>query len=89
MYHNHTIYTADGSHLFVNPVGSISVSSLHVDSAYCVPKLSMNFLSIGQLCEVGYEVHFYNTDCDVQDLLTGQLIGTGHKIGRFFELSYL
>jgi hypothetical protein len=54
-----------------------------------VPNLSLNLLSVGQLCELGLELHFSKRDCDVQDPQTGQLIGTTHKIGRLFELSSL
>ena len=43
-------------------------------------------LSIGQLCELGVDLLFINHGVDVQDLRTGQVLGTGHKVGRMFEV---
>jgi hypothetical protein len=51
--------------------------------------LSLNLLSVGQLCELGLELKFSNKGVDVQDPQTGQLIGTGRKIGRLFEIAFL
>jgi hypothetical protein len=86
---NPTIYTADGSRLPVSHIGSISSPNLSVDNTYLVPQLSLNLLSVSQLCELGLELTFSNRDVDVQDPQTGQLIGTGRKIGRLFQLSFL
>ena len=60
-----------------------------LDNTYLVPQLSLNLLSIGQLCELGLELTFSNRGLDVQDPQTGQLIGTSRKIGRLFQLSFL
>ena len=43
-------------------------------------------LSIGQLCELGVDLLFTNHGVDVQDPQTGQVLGTGHKVGRMFEV---
>jgi hypothetical protein len=86
---NPAIYTADGSRLPVSHTGSISLPNLFVDNTYLVPQLSLNLLSVGQLCELGLELTFSNKDVDVQDPQTGQLIGTGRKIGHLFQLSFL
>jgi hypothetical protein len=86
---NPAIYTVDGSHMPVSHVGSISTSNLSISDTYLVPKLSLNLLSFGQLCERGLELKFSNKGVDVQDSQTGQLLGTGCKVGRLFELSYL
>jgi hypothetical protein len=86
---NPTIYTADGSRLPVSHTGSISSPNLSVDNTYLVPQLSLNLLSVGQLCELGLELTFSSRGVDVQDPQTGQLIGTGRKIGRLFQLSFL
>ena len=86
---NPTIYTADGSRLLVSHTGSISSPNLSVDNTYLVPQLSLNLFSVGQLCELGLELTFSNKGVDVQDPQTGQLIGTGRKIGRLFQLSFL
>ena len=43
-------------------------------------------LSIGQLCELGIDLLFTNHGVDVQDPRAGQVLGTGHKVGRMFEV---
>jgi len=68
---NPAIYTADGSHMPVSHVGSISTSNLSVSDTYLVPKLSLNLLSVGQLCELGLELKFSNKGVDVLDSQTG------------------
>jgi hypothetical protein len=60
-----------------------------MSNTYFVPNLSLNLLSVGQLCVLDLELHFSNRGCDVQDPQTGQLIGTARKVGRLFELSSL
>ena len=36
-----------------------------------IPKLSLNLLSVGQLCELGVDLLFTNHGVDVQDLQMG------------------
>ena len=43
-------------------------------------------LSVGQLCELGVDLLFTNHGVDVQDPRTGQVLGTGRKVGRMFEV---
>uniref|UniRef100_A0A2N9G4E2 Integrase catalytic domain-containing protein n=1 Tax=Fagus sylvatica TaxID=28930 RepID=A0A2N9G4E2_FAGSY len=83
------IYTADSSHMSVSHIGTISSPDLTIPDTYLVPKLSLNLLSVGQLCELGLDLHFSNHGVDVQDPLTGKLLGTGRKAGRLFELCNL
>jgi hypothetical protein len=83
------IYTADSSHMSVSHIGTISSPDLTILDIYLVLKLSINLLSVGQLCELGPDLHFSNRGVDVQDPLTGKLLGTGRKIGRLFELCNL
>ena len=54
-----------------------------------VPKVSLNLLSVGQLCELSVDVHFLSRGCFVKDPQTGEILGTGHKVGRLFELKSL
>jgi hypothetical protein len=82
---NPAIYTADGSHMPVSHVGSISTSNLSISDTYLVPKLSLNLFFVGQLCELGLELKFSNEGVDVQDSQTGQLLGTGRKVGHFLS----
>jgi hypothetical protein len=83
------IYTTDSSHMYVSHIDTISSPDLTIPDTYLVPKLSLNLLSVGQLCELGLNLHFSNHGVDVQDPLTGKLLGTSHKIGRLFELCNL
>jgi hypothetical protein len=53
-----TIYTVNGSHLDVSHIGSVSTHQLYMSDTYLVPNLSLNLLYVGQLCELGLELHF-------------------------------
>jgi hypothetical protein len=60
-----TIYTANGSHLNVSHTGSVSTYQLSMSNTYLMPNLSLNLLSVGELCELGLELHFSKRGCDV------------------------
>ena len=63
--HPITIYTADGTP--VSHKGTISSPSLSLNDTFHIPKLSLNLLSVGQLCELGVDLLFTNHGVDVQD----------------------
>ena len=65
------IYTADESLLSVDHVGHISTPTIALPHTYYVPKLTLNLISVGQLCELGLTVLFSSTGCVVQDPQTG------------------
>jgi hypothetical protein len=71
-------------HLSLLPIGSVINERLSVLNVLFIPKLSMNLLSIGQLCEFGLTVMFNSSGCVVQDCLTGKEVGWGRKNGRLF-----
>uniref|UniRef100_A0A2N9GAT8 Reverse transcriptase Ty1/copia-type domain-containing protein n=1 Tax=Fagus sylvatica TaxID=28930 RepID=A0A2N9GAT8_FAGSY len=73
----------------VSHVGSISTPNLSVSDVFCVPKLHLNLLSVGQLTELGLNLFFSSRGCLVQDSRTGQIVGTARKVGRLFELTSL
>jgi hypothetical protein len=54
------IYTTDSSHMSVSHIGTISSPDLTILDTYLVLKLSLNLLSVGQLCELGLDLHFSN-----------------------------
>lgn len=83
------IYTADGSPASATHFGSIRTDRLSVSEVLFIPKLSMNLLSVGQLCESGLTVTFNASGCVVQDCLTGKEIGRGRKDGRLYQLEEL
>ncbi|CAL5399137.1 unnamed protein product [Camellia sinensis] len=84
-----SIHTADGSLLSVSHVGSISTSHLSLSHVYLMPALTLNLISISQLCEHGLTITFSPSGCLVQDPRTGQTLGIGRKHGRLYELIHL
>lgn len=65
------------------------LSNLRLPNTYLVPKLNFNLISIGQLCDLGYEITFSSSGCRVHDPQTRKLMGSGRKIGRLYELTEL
>uniref|UniRef100_A0A2N9HTM0 Integrase catalytic domain-containing protein n=1 Tax=Fagus sylvatica TaxID=28930 RepID=A0A2N9HTM0_FAGSY len=84
-----TITTTDDSAMTVSHVGSISTPNLSISDVFCVPKLHLNLLSVGQLTELGLNLFFSSRGCLVQDSRTGQIVGTARKVGRLFGLTSL
>jgi hypothetical protein len=84
-----TITTADSSAMTVSHVGSISTPNLSVFDVFCVPKLHLNLLSVGQITKLGLNLFFSSRGCLVQDSRTGQIVGTASKVGWLFELTSL
>ncbi|KAF7123624.1 hypothetical protein RHSIM_Rhsim12G0169100 [Rhododendron simsii] len=65
--HTPAIQTADGSHMHASHVGHISTFTISLSDTYLIPKLTLNLISVGQLCELGLTVIFSATGCHVQD----------------------
>uniref|UniRef100_A0A2N9EJW8 Integrase catalytic domain-containing protein n=1 Tax=Fagus sylvatica TaxID=28930 RepID=A0A2N9EJW8_FAGSY len=89
MFHRYMSQPSPALSVTSSHIGTISSPDLTIPDTYLVPKLSLNLLSVGQLCELGLDLHFSNHGVDVQDPLTGKLLGTGRKTGRLFELCNL
>ena len=81
-----TIYTVDGTPMLVSHKGTISSPCLSLSDTFHIPKLSLNLLYVGQLRELGINLLFTNHGVDVQDPWTGQVRGTGRKVGRMFKV---
>ena len=79
------IHTADNSKLLVSHTGAISTPSLSLADVLLVPRLTLNLISVGQLCELGFTVTFSDHGCIVRDPQTRKIIGTG----RLFEVVFL
>ena len=60
-----TIYTANGTPMPVSHKGTISSPNLSLNNTFHIPKLSLNLLSVGQLCELGVDPLFTNHGVDV------------------------
>ena len=84
--HPNTIYTANGTSMPVSHKGTTYSPCLSLSDTFHIPKLPLNLLSVGQLCELGIDLLYTNHGVDVQDPRTGQVLGTGHKVGRIFEV---
>ena len=65
--HPITIYTIDGTPMSVSHKGTISSPCLSLSDTIHIPKLSLNLLSVGQLCELGINLLFTNHGVDMQD----------------------
>jgi hypothetical protein len=83
--HAPLIQTANGSHIAVSHTGSISTSTLSLSNTYLIPNLILNLISVGQLCELGFDLWFGSSSCHVQDPQTNQVFGTGRRVGRMFK----
>ena len=76
----------NGSSMLVSHIGYVSVSNLSLSNTFLIPKLTLNLLSVGQLCELGLNVIITSSGCSVQDPKMGQTLGIGRKVGLLFEL---
>lgn len=84
--HIPSISIADGSSLTITQVGHVFTPKLSITDNYLVPKVGLKLLSVGPICDMGFEVHFSSTGCVVEDTQTKQIIGIECKDGRLFEL---
>ena len=83
------IHIVDGSTMHGNSLGFVSIFDLSVPGVFHVPDISYNLRSVGQLAELGYRLIFYYSGCIVQDLRTGQELGTGPRVERMFPVDNL
>lgn len=76
------IRVANGNHLSITAGGDIPP----FNNAYLAPRLSNNFLSVGQLMDNNFDVHFSRDGCAVQDQVSGKVIAKEPNVGRLFPL---
>ncbi|KAK0591091.1 hypothetical protein LWI29_035504 [Acer saccharum] len=77
------IQIADGNTLPVTAIGNLGSSFTNV---FVSPTLSANLISVGQLVEENFSLHFDRSGCRVQDQASGLEIAKGPKVGRLFPL---
>ena len=65
--HPITIYTADGTPMPISYKRTISSPCLSLNNNFHIPKLSLNLLSVSQLCELCVDLLFTNHSVNVQD----------------------
>lgn len=68
--YTYPINIVDGFQLHVNHIWSASISNLSLPATSHVPKLIMNLIFVGQLCDLGLNVIFFSSGCQVQDTQT-------------------
>ena len=83
------VKTADGTPMPLSGVGSVVSPHISLPNVYYIPKLSLNLVSVGQLCDSGYSVSFSSTSCHVQDPQSQKLIGKGRRRGGLYVLDEL
>ena len=84
------ITTTNGSTLKATHIGNIDTFTLCIPDTYLVLNLSFNLISIGQLCDLDFDLHSSKQyGCIIQDHRTGQKVRTGCKVRTLFELECL
>ena len=61
------IQTANSSHIAANHTGSVSTPTLSLSDTYLIPNLTLNLISVGQLCELGFDLWFGSSGYRAQD----------------------
>lgn len=83
------IHIANGNKMRITHIGHISTTNLTLPNTYYIPNLTLNLISVRQLCEQGLKVIFTPLGVQVQDPQTGVILGTGGRMDRLFELQSL
>ncbi|KAK0599286.1 hypothetical protein LWI29_003954 [Acer saccharum] len=84
-----SVMTADGTPMPLAGVGSVVTPCVSLSNVYHIPNLTLNLVSVSQLCDFGYLVYFSSTSCHVQDPQSQKLIGTGRRQGELYFLDEL
>ena len=62
-----SIHTADGTSCHITHQGSLHSPHFYIPDVSCVPQLSMNLLSVGQIADMNCFVGFDESSCFIQD----------------------
>jgi len=73
------IRTANGHLVPLSSIGPIVTPSLSLSDVYYIPGSAMNLVSIGKICDSGYNVYFSSSKCFVQDCTSQKVIEIGHR----------
>ena len=66
-------HIASGSTMTI--IGIVSTTQLSISNVCLMPKFSLNFLYVGQLCELGLHIRFSSIGCVVQNPYIALTIG--------------
>lgn len=88
---NEQTIAGNGQQLSISIIGLIALAtpqnqSLSLSNVYFVPHLSTNLLSIGQVVDEGYSIHFNSFSCIIHDRQTRKVTETRSKCGQIFLL---
>ena len=61
------VHTTDNSVMHVQNIGTINTPKLSIYDVFHIPKVFLNILFVGQLCELGVDIHFLSRGFFVQD----------------------
>lgn len=81
---NLKIHTADGNQ---SPITTTDDISSTITNVFISPDLTSNLISVGQLVDNDYQVHFSKFGCLMHDHQSGTIIKKGPKVGRLFPLN--
>ena len=65
--HTPLIQTANGSHISASHIGFVFTPTLSLSDTYPISNLTLNLISVDQLCELGFDLWFGSFGCRVQD----------------------
>jgi hypothetical protein len=84
-----SIIFGDRNQGMVKGLGKIAISSEHsISNVFLVESLGYNLLSIGQLCNMGYNCIFTNVDVSVFRRSDGSLAFKGVLDGKFYLVHF-
>ena len=88
------VRTADGTLLSVTQSGHLTSTptshySIALPDVHHVPGLALNLIFVSQLTDHELTDTFTSSACVVQDHLSGQKIGIGHRVGGLYHLDRL
>jgi hypothetical protein len=61
------IHTANGTQMTITHTGHVTTPILSLPETYHIPNLTLNLISVGQLCEKELTVFFSSSSVQVQD----------------------
>lgn len=77
---------ADGNLMPLASIGYVYISHLSLSNIYCISRLAMNLMSVSQLCDSSYSVHFSSTFFRVQNPQSQRLTGLGCTQGGLYVM---
>jgi hypothetical protein len=79
----------DGNQGKVKQIGKIAITTEHsISNVFLIESLGYNFLSISQLCHMGYNCLFTNVDANVFRRSDGSLAFKGVSDGRLYLIDF-